>query len=981
MGASGQQLFETVSNALWDVLKQLRQDAAGTLNGLGPEPGFGGTPLDGRLLQAINPSQISSGDPAASVLLNALKSVLPDAHAAGVPVALHGFDPGSGQPRGLAVVVTTPAGVTAVAALTGAGAQGMAFEIAAAGAGAFGPVTLNLLQNWALQVSGNVNGGARLQLPRGGPPQVLDPGAAVAVNWEIKRSGATTRFGPEIGPQIVASSVDLSANTGIDGGGAPTVGYGITLDNAKLSLAPDFLTALVGNALSLPMKLDLTASPADGIQFRSGGIKATLPTNLDLPGIDIQSLTVEVDTEGSGIDFGFTVALSGGFPGLPVSFTVAGLGVKFPVEVGAGSLGIDPQAVQPIAPNGIGVDLTLPVLSGGGFLEITGPGAFGGVLELDLIELSIEAFGLLQLPVNGLSLSFVGIISVGFPLPGIQLGFGFALTAVGGIVAVNRRLNAPALEAAVIDGSVNQILFPVDPASHGPAIVATLGKIFPPADGHVVVGPMLQVSWGGRILSLSVAVVIDLPNPVQLAILGRVRLALPDPAAPLVMLQATVVGVFEFSPSFSMTVVASLAGSFIVGFPLHGDILFLLRTGDDATFVLSVGGFHPRFLPPPGVPKLARVQLDITPPGFPGLRSEAYIALTSNTVQFGTRLELCDEIAGCGVHGWFAFDALFQWDPVFSFKVNCSAGVAVEVFGETLAGISFQLEISGPAPWHIHGTGSIDLFLFSASLDFDVQWGSAPPALPPPPDLEVVLAAALANPSAWVGTPPKGDDAMVTLSIDPQGARQQHLVHPLGGVTVRQRAAPLGIQIERYQNQPIPPQTWSIAAAEFNPGNNASLGNPTQDDFPPGAFLDLSEDQKLSRPSFEKFNSGVAMTDQNVASDPLVAVDTSFEVVLIPSVEFVFTANLSFVLMGAESFLALDDVHGAPGLWNVAGSQFVSVATQQPVAVVSTVTMQPQAVTAVSAGYTANLQAAKAQFGTVGVAGPVQVVERWEATA
>ena len=981
MGTPGQQLFQTAANSLWDVLKQLRQDASAVLNGLGPEPGFAGTPLDGRLLKAINPSQISTADPAAAVLLNALKTILPDVGAGEVPVALHGFDPGSGAPRGLALVATTDTAVTAVAALTGAGAQGLAFEIAAVGAGAFGPVTLNLLQNWALQISGNVNGGGRLQLPRGGPPQVLDTGAPVAVNWAVKRSGTSTTFGADIGPQIVASTVNLSAKTNVDGGGLPTVNYEISLGNAKLSLAPDFLAALIGNALTFPITLDLTADPSNGIQFQSGGIKATLPTNLDLPGIDIQSLTVDVETQGSAIDFSFTTALTGGFEGLPVSFSVSGLGVKFPVAVGAGALGIDPQGVQPVPPNGIGVDLTLPVLSGGGFLEVIGPGGFGGVLDLDLIEVTIQAFGLLQLPVNGQSLSFVGIIAVGFPLPGIELGFGFALTAVGGIVAVNRRLDAPSLEAAVLDGSVNQIFFPVDPASHGPAIVATLGKVFPPADGHIVVGPMLQIGWGGRILSLSMAVVIDLPNPVQLVIMGRVKLALPDPSAPLVLLQATVVGIFEFSPSFSLTVLASLSGSSIVSFPIHGDLLFLLRTGDDAAFVLSVGGFHPRYLPPAGVPKLARVQIDITPPGFPGLRSEAYFAVSPNSVQFGAHLELCDEIAGCGVDGWFDFDALFQWDPVFSFQVNCSAGVAVQVLGETLAGISFQLAVSGPAPWHVHGTGSISLFLFSASLDFDVSWGSAPPALPPPDDLGVVLAAALADPSAWVGTPPKGDDAMVTLSIDSNAAKGMHLVHPLGGVTVRQRAVPLGIRIERYQNQPITPQTWSISAAEFNPGSNASLGSPTQDEFSAGEFLNLSDDEKLSRPSFEKFNSGEALTDPDPTSDTLVVGDTSPEVVLIPAADFVFTENLKFTLLSAEIFLAIGDLHALPNLWNAAGTQFVSVAQQQPVAVANTATMEAQAVTAVSPGYTANLQAAQAQFGSVGPAASVQVVERWEVSA
>jgi len=237
----------------------------------------------------------------------------------------------------------------------------------------------------------------------------------------------------------------------------------------------------------------------------------------------------------------FGVSFTGALPGIPLSFTIDGLGVNIPVAVGDGGLGIDPSGVQPAMPSGIGVDLSLPVLSGGGFLASTGPGGYGGVLDLDLIEITIQALGLFQLPVNGQPLSFVAIISVQFPFPGIQLGFGFALTGVGGVVAVNRRLDTPSLETAVTDGSVDQLLFPTDPASHGPAIVATLGQVFPAADGHVVVGPMLKIGWGGRILSLSVAVVIDLPSPVQLVIVGRLALALPDPDAPLILIQATVV--------------------------------------------------------------------------------------------------------------------------------------------------------------------------------------------------------------------------------------------------------------------------------------------------------------------------------------------------------------------------------------------------------------------------------------------------------
>src|SRR6476646_6035787 len=124
MGTAGQNLFQIASNALWDMLSRMRSDAAAALAGLSVEPGFDGPPLSGRLLTALKPNAITSADPAVSVFINALQSILPDINTPDVAVALHGFDPGGGQPRSLAVVVTTPAPVvTVVAALTAAGAQ------------------------------------------------------------------------------------------------------------------------------------------------------------------------------------------------------------------------------------------------------------------------------------------------------------------------------------------------------------------------------------------------------------------------------------------------------------------------------------------------------------------------------------------------------------------------------------------------------------------------------------------------------------------------------------------------------------------------------------------------------------------------------------------------------------------------------------------------------------------------------------------
>jgi hypothetical protein len=338
-------------------------------------------------------------------------------------------------------------------------------------------------------------------------------------------------------------------------------------------------------------------------------------------------------------------------------------------------------------------------------------------------------------------------------------------------------------------------------------------------------------------------------------------------------------------------------------------------------------------------------------------------------VQFGAQLELCDEIAGCGVDGWFAFDALFKWDPVFSFSIRASAGVAVQVFGETLMGVSFDLLLEGPAPWHIQGTGRIRLFLFHVSLDFDATWGSAPPALGPPKDLGEVLKAALAAPSAWIGSPPTGEAPIVSLSADARNlVSGGHTVHPLGSVTVRQRAVPFDIRISRFQQQPIPPQTWSIALSQA----------PVRDSFPPGELLDLSEDEKLSRPAFELWNSGAALNAVGEMHSDLRTWNTDYETLSIPDFTVVVGRGRSRLAFAHEAFLAIGDVHQVPDLWHAPNREVVSVLVAQPVTIATTGTLSQSPGFVSPGGFTETLQAARAQFGAVGRAAEHQIVESWE---
>ena len=296
-------------------------------------------------------------------------------------------------------------------------------------------------------------------------------------------------------------------------------------------------------------------------------------------------------------------------------------------------------------------------------------------------------------------------MSARFPQPGIQIGFGFAVSGIGGIFGLSRRADLDGLTGAVLDGTLGALLFPDDPQRDAPRVAAALPRLFPAAPGRVLFGPMLELNWAGGLVRGQAAVIVEMPNPPKFVFLGRLVLDLPTSDLALVHIEARFMAAFDLGVP-ELRIVASLGGSYIVGLELHGDLFLLVRGGPRSTFVLSAGGFHPAVQPPEGVPALQRIGMTLSIP-IVELRYESYVAITTTSVQFGAKVELTAEIAGCGVHGWLGFDALFEWVPRFRFSVGITAGIEVEVFGETVAGVRLEGLLEGPSPWHIRAHGEV----------------------------------------------------------------------------------------------------------------------------------------------------------------------------------------------------------------------------------------------------------------------------------
>src|SRR6185503_12800069 len=182
------------------------------------------------------------------------------------------------------------------------------------------------------------------------------------------------------------------------------------------------------------------------------------------------------------------------------------------------------------------------------------------------------------------------------------------------------------------------LLFPRNPVRDAPAIIHDLGTVFPAAKGHYVFGPMAKFGWGTpTLISADLGIVIEFPGP-RLAVLGVVRMLLPRPDFALLKLQMAVAGILDF-PGKRFSLDASLYDSQVAGYQVSGDMAYRLGFGDNASFLLSVGGFNPGFDAPPGVPELRRAAVDLGVNGNPSLVASGYFALTSNTAQIGASLE------------------------------------------------------------------------------------------------------------------------------------------------------------------------------------------------------------------------------------------------------------------------------------------------------------------------------------------------------
>ncbi|WP_372660213.1 DUF6603 domain-containing protein [Amycolatopsis kentuckyensis] len=722
-----------------------------------------------------------------------------------------------------------------------------------------------------------VRGGVRLGLQApyaDGAPPIVVLGTAGGSRIEARRLRTT------VGADLVWNPTERRADGALVFEAAVEGGK-IVLDLAD---ADGFISTLLpAGKLEFDVDFVLTWSSATGLRFKgSGGAEVDVPVDLSAGPVTLTGLHLALLLAAGGVRFEASGSITAQLG--PVFAAVARTGAVLRLEQppSGGGLGLADFSVGFKPPTGVGLAVDAGAIAGGGTLSFDPDrGEYSGSLELEFADfLALKAIGLIttRQPDGSPGFSLLMVLTAEFG-SGIQLGYGFRLLAVGGLLGLNRGMNLAALVEGVRTGAIESVAFPKDVVANAPRILSDLARFFPPEQGTFLIGPMAKIGWGTpTLVSISLGVIIEIPS--NIAVLGVLKAALPTEDDPLLVVQAQFVGALELDKS-RLWFFAKLFDSRILTMTIDGGMGVLVAWGDNPDLVLTVGGFHPAYRPPPlPFPIPDRLSVDILNRNNQLIRVSGYFAVTSNTVQFGAKAELRLGFSAFRVEGHLGFDALFQLSP-FRFAIHIGAHVTLRAFGVGAFGIDLDFQLEGPAPWRAHGKGSIGFLFFSISADFDITWGENRDTTLPPVAVLPLLANEIGKTEGWDTRLPSGDNrTLVNLRQLPDTG--EIVLHPLGTLFVRQRALPLGVRLDRVGGQKAGDgKRFTVAPVDNTGLKRVSF---TGDRFAMGQFQTLSDAAALSRPSYETQDAGLELTaDTALATARVVRRSARYELHLIDS--------------------------------------------------------------------------------------------------
>ncbi|MFZ0160880.1 MAG: DUF6603 domain-containing protein, partial [Kineosporiaceae bacterium] len=410
---------------------------------------------------------------------------------------------------------------------------------------------------------------------------------------------------------------------------------------------------------------------------------------------------------------------------LGLTASVDDLSITYLVSVGS-----------PLSPDAWSVDLAgLAVtadVSGialaGGLRKFPGPG--GGSEYLGLLTARLAVYGISVYGGYGLvgppddqfaSLFLFG--AVNGPIGGPPA---FFVTGIGGGFGINRGLTYP---SDLSQFGTYPFIKALDPAARPGDPMAELEQVrafFPAQRGSFWFAAGLSFTSFALVDGVAV-IAVQIGDGFELALLGLARMALPRPEAALVSVELGLLARVSTRDGVIL-VQAQLTDNSWLLFPtirLTGGFAFASWFGgpNKGQFVLTLGGYHPSFHRD-GYPVVPRLGIAVDLYGYISITGESYVALTSEAVMAGAKIEASAEFGPGWAHLVLGCDGIVYFDPFWldvTVYASISAGVTIDVWiGEITISVSLRarVQVTGP-PFHGRATFSV------GPVDLEVEFGDS----------------------------------------------------------------------------------------------------------------------------------------------------------------------------------------------------------------------------------------------------------------
>lgn len=448
---------------------------------------------------------------------------------------------------------------------------------------------------------------------------------------------------------------------------------------------------------------------------------------------------VGVRYDGGVLWFLMNASISGG--GLTIA--VFGLGMGSPLE-----------SFRPrFTIRGLGLSFERdPVSISGALLGSLEPLEFAGLLSLKVRQLQIGAIGAYAEVENHPSFFLYAVLGAplggppAFFVTGLSAGFGFNRRLV--LPTVDRVEDFPFVQWAVGEGSPP----PGNPSDTARAVRRVVGEL----QSGGFVAPSLGQHWlalgirfrSFELLDTFALLTLSFGTEVEVGLIGLSTVQVPPAPAPAVA-KAQLALVASFSPRSGLLAVSGqLTSQSYVLSPrarLTGGFAFWSwfsgrHAGD---FVMTIGGYSPRWTPPQHYPQVPRVGLDWKVTDQLQITGSLYFALTSSAVMAGGGMSAVWQSGS--VRAWFTVQAdfLIVFQPFHYYisagvQLGCSVRVNLLFTHVTInVHLGVGLEIWGP---EFAGRATVDLSIVSFTISFGagskdtnttVRWGEFVDALLP----------------------------------------------------------------------------------------------------------------------------------------------------------------------------------------------------------------------------------------------------------